>query len=113
MDLAVTYHDPCYLRLGMEVEEEPRQILSGIARLVEMEDADKCCGLGGSLGLLHPELSVKMGEAKVKAIVESGADMVATGCPGGILFLREQLAGKGIQKPVLHTIQILEKSLSN
>jgi len=110
-DMAVTYHDPCYLRLGLEVEAEPRRILDSIARFIEMEDAGKCCGLGGTLGLFHPELSVKMGEAKVKAIVESGADIVATGCPGCILFLREQLAGKGIKKDVLHTVQILQSNL--
>jgi glycolate oxidase iron-sulfur subunit len=110
-DMAVTYHDPCYLRLGQEVEAEPRRILGKSARFIEMEDADKCCGLGGTLGLFHPELSVKMGEAKIKSIVESGVDVVATGCPGCILFLREQLAERGIQKDVLHTVQVLQKSL--
>jgi glycolate oxidase iron-sulfur subunit len=110
-DMAVTYHDPCYLRLGLEVEAEPRRILDSSARFVEMEDADKCCGLGGTLGLFHPELSVKMSEAKVKAIVESGADIVATGCPGCIIFLGEQFAERGIQKDVLHTLQVLQKSL--
>lgn len=112
-DMAVTYHDPCYLRLGQEVEAEPRRILGSSTQFIEMEDADKCCGLGGTLGLFHPELSVKMSDAKVKAIVESGADVVATGCPGCILFLREQLAEKGIKKDVLHTVQILQKSLES
>lgn len=110
-DMAVTYHDPCYLRLGQEVEAEPRRILDSSAEFIEMEDADKCCGLGGSLELFHPELSMKMGEAKIKAIMESGADVVATGCPGCILFLREQLAKRGIQKDVLHTVQVLQKTL--
>jgi len=111
MDMAVTYHDPCYLRLGLEVEAEPRRMLDSSTRFIEMKDAGKCCGLGGTLGLFHPELSVKIGEAKIKAIVESGADVVATGCPGCIIFLRNQLAERGIQKDVLHTVQVLQKSL--
>ncbi len=111
IDATVTYHDPCYLRLGQGVEAEPRRILESSARFIEMEDADKCCGMGGSLGLFHPELSTQMVEDKTKAIVESGADVVATGCPGCILFLREQLAERNIQKDVLHTMQVLQKSL--
>jgi len=107
-DMVVTYHDPCYLRFGQKVIAEPRRILNSIARFVEMKDADRCCGLGGALGLFHPEISTKIAEAKVKAIVESGADIVATGCPGCIIFLREQLARRGIQKDVLHTMQVLE-----
>ena len=110
-DIAVTYHDPCYLRLGQEVEAEPRRLLDNSAKFIEMEDADKCCGLGGTLGLFHPELSLKMCGAKIKNIMQSGADIVATGCPGCILFLREQLAERGIQKDVLHTVQVLQKSL--
>jgi glycolate oxidase iron-sulfur subunit len=111
LDISITYHDPCYLRLGQGVENEPRYMLDKIARLVEMKDADKCCGLGGALGLLHPELSEEMADAKVESIVESGADVVATGCPGGILFLRDQLAKKGLDKKVLHTIQVVQKSM--
>jgi len=111
MDMLVTYHDPCYLRLRQEVEAEPRQILSKSAQFIEMDDADKCCGLGCTLGIFHPEVSMKMGEAKVEAIVKSGADVVATGCPGCIAFIKERLAESGIQKDVLHTVQVLQKSL--
>jgi Fe-S oxidoreductase len=110
-DMSVTYHDPCYLRLGQDVSSEPRRILSNSTRFVEMEDADKCCGLGGSLGIFHPEVSTQMVEGKIKAIVDSGADTVATGCPGCISFLRDQLARRGIQKNVLHTIQVLQRCL--
>ena len=111
MDTSVTYHESIYLKLGLEVETEPRQILKNSARFIEMEDADSPCGAEGVLGLLHPEISMEMIEAKIKAIVESGAEVVATGSPGCILFLKEQLARRGIQKDVLHTIQVLQKSL--
>jgi len=112
-EMTVTYHDPCYLKLGQEVEKEPRQILSNSAKLVEMADADKCCGMGGALGLFHPEISMKIVDDKIEAIEESGADIVATGCPGGILFLREQLAKRGINKEILHTIQVFQRMLKN
>jgi glycolate oxidase iron-sulfur subunit len=111
MDMSATYHESIYLSLGLGVEAEPRRILSNCAQFIEMDDADESCGMEGALGLLHPELSMKMVEAKIKAIEESGADTVATGSPGCILFLREQLAERGTERDVLHTVQILQKSL--
>lgn len=110
-DISVTYHDPCYLRIGQGVSAEPRQILKSRTRFVEMKDADKCCGLGCTMGIFHPEVSIKMGEVKINSIMESGADMVATGCPGCIMFLQEQLDKRGANKEVMHTIQILQKNI--
>ncbi|HQH70814.1 MAG TPA: (Fe-S)-binding protein, partial [bacterium] len=51
LDLAVTYHDPCYLGRYNGIFESPRRVLSGLgAHLVEMPQnrADSfCCGAGG------------------------------------------------------------------
>jgi glycolate oxidase iron-sulfur subunit len=109
--MSVTYHDPCYLRLGQKVSSEPRRILRDISQYIEMKNADKCCGLGGTLGLFHPEISQKIGESKVKSIINSGADIVATGCPGCMLFIKDMLKKNGINREVLHTIQVLQKTL--
>lgn len=110
-DISVTYHDPCYLKIGQDVANEPREILKSRANFIEMKDADKCCGLGCTMGIFHPEISTKMAETKVNSIIQSGADIVATGCPGCISFLKEQLSKRGINKEVLHTVQILERFL--
>jgi len=112
MDVSVTYHDPCYLRLGQKVFKEPRQILKNIASFVEMKDANKCCGLGGALGLFHPEISMKIGENKVKDILQSGADIIATGCPGCITFIKYMLKQNGINKEVLYPVQVLQQLFS-
>jgi len=106
-DVSVTYHDPCYLRIRQKVKKEPREILGKSAHLIEMKDADKCCGLGGTLGIFHPEISIRIAEAKIESIVDSGADIVTTGCPGCITFLKDQLGSHGINKEVLHTVQMM------
>lgn len=110
-DMSITYHDPCYLRLGQKVINEPRNILKNIANYIEMKDASKCCGLGGTFGLFHPEISMKIGEKKVKSIMQSGADVVATGCSGCIMFINDQLARHGVNKKVIHTVQVLQQLL--
>ena len=112
MDVSVTYHDPCYLRLSQKVFKEPRQILKNTANFIEMKDANKCCGLGGTLELFHPEISMKIGESKVRNIMQSGADIVATGCPGCITFIKHLLKQNNINKEVLHTVQVIQRSFS-
>ena len=112
VDASVTYHDPCYLRLGQKVFKEPRQILKNTTNFVEMKDANRCCGLGGTLELFHPEISMKIGNNKAKNFLQSGADILATGCPGCITFIRYLLKQNGINKEILHTVQILQKSFS-
>ena len=48
--------------------------------LVEMKEADRCCGSAAST-LSHYDLSRKIGQRKRDNIVASGAEVVATGCP--------------------------------
>ena len=103
-----TYHDPCHLRWGRGVEEPPREILRQSAGYVEMERAGSCCGLGGTFSLAHYDLSCALGGAKVESILSSGADLVATACPGCMLQLEDQLARRGVKMPVLHVAQVYE-----
>ena len=49
--------------------------------LVEMKEADRCRGCGGSFTLSHYDLSRKIGQRKRDNIVASGAEVVATGRP--------------------------------
>jgi glycolate oxidase iron-sulfur subunit len=110
LDERITYHDPCHLRWGRGVSEPPREILRQSCRFVEMPRAGDCCGLGGSFSLTHYDVSCALGKAKVEAVRESGADIVATACPGCILQLQDQLAQQKIDIPVMHIAQVYEMS---
>ena len=103
-DKTVTWHDPCHLARYQEVRVQPRSILQALEgiRFVEMSDADRCCGLGGSFSITHYEVSQKIADHKVDAIVASGADAVVTACPGCIIQLRDALARRDVAVEVLH-----------
>ncbi len=77
----VTYHDACHLLRGMGVRDEPRRLLHAIlgARFVEMRQADRCCGGGGTFSIHHPDLSQTVAETKMDCIAQSGADTIAAG----------------------------------
>lgn len=83
--IKVTYHDPCDLGRASGIYEPPRNILRAMpgVELIEMADHGeycKCCGGGGNLEMIDPELSAALAREKIKQIQETGAEIVVTSC---------------------------------
>jgi len=81
----VTYHDPCDLGRASGIYEAPRKILRSMPGVEFVELADnrehcKCCGGGGNLEMVDPELSAALSQQKIKQIQATGADVVITSC---------------------------------
>jgi glycolate oxidase iron-sulfur subunit len=110
--LSITYHDPCHHRTA-GITKEPRALLTGTPGidLVEMEGADRCCGLGGTFNVYHYESSLKINAGKSAAIQATGADAVVTGCPGCIMQLSDGLKQAGSKTRVLHTVELLARKI--
>ena len=66
----VTWHDPCHLVRYQGIKEQPRHILKSTSHIqyVEMPDADRCCGMGGSFSIHHYDISRKIAWKKARAI---------------------------------------------
>ena len=107
----VTYHDPCHLLRSQGVKEEPRSLLREIPGLefIEMAGADVCCGGGGTFQWEHPDVSTGITAKKVNSIKETGANIVASGCPGCRLQIHGNLNENGIE--VVHPVEVLAKAL--
>jgi Fe-S oxidoreductase len=107
----VTYHDPCHLARGLSVRAAPRAILAAIPglTLVEHEEADRCCGGGGTFSFSHRPLSKRIQERKLGSIARSGAGVIATGCPGCKYQLNDGLQRLEMPQRVVHTIQLLAR----
>lgn len=104
----VTYHDPCHLVRGQGVYEEPRQILRSLpwVEFVEMRDADRCCGGGGSFSLSHYDLSKAVARRKVEAIRDAGVDIVTTECQACVMQLSDMLAQAGMDVAVISVAEL-------
>ncbi len=111
LDQTALYHDPCHLRYGRDIAEQPREILRKSARYLWSEGEDLCCGMGGLFSIHHYGMSSRIADRKVDAIRKAAADVLVTECPGCILQLRGQLAQRGIELPVLHIAQVLAEAL--
>lgn len=110
--VTVTYHDPCHMVRSMKVSAAPRKLLAALedVRFVEMVGADQCCGGAGSFQFEHAELSAGVTGRKTANIRDTGARVVATGCPGCRLTLTGNLLNAG-DPTVVHTLQLISERL--
>jgi glycolate oxidase iron-sulfur subunit len=105
----IAYHDACHLANAQNVRREPRDLLRAIpgVQLCELPDAHLCCGSAGSYNLDQPQIASALGETKAKAILATGAEVLATGNIGCLTQLRTHFDKLGSKLPVRHTIQVL------
>lgn len=107
----VTYHDPCHLGRAQGLREEPRELLKmgqGVV-LKEMKNPCLCCGLGGGLMYNNYKLSMEIARKKAENIKNSGAEVVATACPGCMVQLRDGLHRFGVDVKVCHIVELLSE----
>lgn len=111
--MTVTYHEPCHLAHGQRVREAPRTLLRAIPglRVVELAEADLCCGSAGVYNLMEPEISDQLLAKKLNRIAATGAEVVASGNPGCLLQLRMGLAQRGLRVRAHHPVELLAWSV--
>lgn len=109
MKVRVTYHDPCHLARGMGVRSAPREVLKSIPGVdfVEMNEADMCCGGGGSYNITHYQGSLKILERKMKNYQATGAELLSTSCPGCTVQLSYGLKLNKLPGTVVHPVELL------
>jgi glycolate oxidase iron-sulfur subunit len=108
----VTYHDPCHVAHGQKIRDEPRALLAQVPglRLVELGEADWCCGSAGTYNLTEPEMAGRLLERKVRHIQATGAEAVVTANPGCIIQIAQGLRARGSRIPVLHLVDVLDEA---
>ena len=112
IDGPVTYHESCHLRHGQGVSEAPRKILAAIQGLemVELSEADWCCGSAGIYNITQPEMSMQLLDRKMGHVADTGATIVATGNPGCAVQIQHGLRLKSIHGTVLHPVTLLAQA---
>jgi glycolate oxidase iron-sulfur subunit len=110
----VTYHDPCHLRRGMKIYQEPRRLLQSLPGIefIEMKQPNRCCGLGGSFNLIYYGLSKKIVESKLDDIEATEAEVVTTGCMGCMIQLKDGIHARRMGTEVVHLVEVLDRALN-
>ncbi len=94
---SVAYHAACHLAHAQGIHNEPKEILLALQqklaqagknlKLVELKEAEHCCGSAGIYNVINTELSLEVLNRKMENIEDTHADVVVTTNPGCLLQL--------------------------
>jgi len=106
VNLKTTFHNPCHLNRGLNAPNALKTVLTSIPRvqLVEMEEADRCCGAGGGVRAGERPVSMMMARRKAEFIINSGAEACVTQCPFCYIQIQDILKQLGYQQIKLYDL---------
>jgi len=109
----VTYHDSCAGLRELGIKEQPRKLLRELCEvdIKEMQQADVCCGFGGTFCAKMPDISGKMVDDKLRDAVATGAGMITGGDLGCLLNIAGRARREGIDIEVRHVAELLSGDL--
>jgi L-lactate dehydrogenase complex protein LldE len=76
--------------------------------VIESERADLCCGFGGSFAVKLPELSLSMADAKLDALLGSGAETIISTEPTCLAQLEGRARRRELPLRALHLAEVLD-----
>jgi Fe-S oxidoreductase len=105
---SVTYHDPCYLGRYNGEYEAPRQVLRGLGiEVKEMQRSGfraRCCGGGGGAPITDIPGKQRIPDMRMNDIRETGAEVVAVGCPQCTAMLEGVVAPRPVIKDIAELV---------
>jgi L-lactate dehydrogenase complex protein LldE len=105
----VTYHPTCHSLRLLRVGDRPLRLLRKVEdmELVELGDAESCCGFGGTFALKNAAVSGAMLADKLTAIRTTGTSVCTAGDASCLLHIGGGLSRQGASARTLHLAQIL------
>ena len=105
----VTYHDGCHALRELRLKEAPRQLLRNVKglELVEMGEAETCCGFGGTFSVKFPMISQAMDEVKCDSIRKTGAQYVVSTDSSCLMQIDGHLRRKKLPVKTIHLAEVL------
>jgi Fe-S oxidoreductase len=115
VDLAVTYHDPCYLGRHNRVFDPPRDILGSVpgVKLTEMprnREKSFCCGAGGARMWIEETIGTRINEARTDEALGTAPDLVTAACPYCIVMLTDGVATRKQQGKAAEEVRVADVS---
>ena len=105
----VTYHPTCHSLRVLRVGDKPMSLLRAVEGidLVELPEADQCCGFGGTFALKNAPTSSAMLADKITHVVETGASACSASDASCLMHIGGGLSRRGDDVRTVHLAQIL------
>jgi len=108
----VTFHDGCHGLRELGNKRPARELLAKVRglELVEMKDAEVCCGFGGTFAAKFPMISTAMGEVKCASAFETGAEYIVSNDSSCLMHVQGLLSRQRSKAKTIHLAEILAQS---
>ena len=105
----VTYHPTCHSLRLLRVGDRPLRLLRQVKGLdlVELPDAETCCGFGGTFALKNADVSTAMLADKMRNITGTRAEVCAAGDSSCLMHIGGGLSRLRTGVRTVHLAQIL------
>ena len=105
----VTYHPTCHSLRVTKVGDAPLRLLRAVRglELVELPEAEECCGFGGTFAVKNAETSTAMLLDKCRAVVSTGAEVCTAVDSSCLMQIGGGLARQAAGVRTLHLAEIL------
>jgi L-lactate dehydrogenase complex protein LldE len=107
----VTFHDGCHGLRELGIKKPPRILLGHVQglQLVEMSEAETCCGFGGTFAAKFPMISTAMGEVKCASAGETGAEYIVSNDSSCLMQIQGLLSRQGRPLKTIHFAEVLAR----
>ena len=107
----VTFHDGCHGLRELRIKKSPRELLGKVSglELIEMAEAETCCGFGGTFAAKFPMISTAMGDVKCASAAATGADYIVSNDSSCLMHLQGLLSRQGSKLKTIHLAEVLSQ----
>jgi len=107
----VTFHDGCHGLRELHIKKGPRQLLAEVhgLELVEMSEAETCCGFGGTFSAKFPAISTAMGEVKCASAIETGAEYIVSNDSSCLMQIQGLISRQKLPMKTIHLAEVLNQ----
>jgi L-lactate dehydrogenase complex protein LldE len=107
----LTYHPSCHTLRGIHVDRQPRTLLQNVhgATLVDLPNAEECCGFGGVMSVEHPELSAEWLKRKISNLEASQSPTLVVTDAGCLMHIAGGMHRLGKKRQVIHIAEVLNQ----
>jgi L-lactate dehydrogenase complex protein LldE len=106
---SVTYHPTCHSLRLLRLGDRPLSLLRAVPglELVELPDAEECCGFGGTFAVKNEAVSAAMLDAKLDSVLSTGAGAVCACDSSCLLHIGGGLRRRGSRTRAVHIAEVL------
>jgi len=110
----VTYHPTCHSLRMLRVGDRPLRLLRRVTGidLVQLPDAEACCGFGGTFAIKNADTSTAMLADKMRNVLDTGAEICTAGDSSCLMHIGGGLSRLNAGVKTVHLAEILASTAS-